>query len=530
MKRLEEIYTQRNKKLNKIELLKQNEKPLAFWDNFENICNSGYENLTEVHEKYLLKCFGIYDKGSHNNFTIRTRIPFGQLTAYQAQKFADISKKYGKSSIDLTTRGQIEFRNLNLHELPIVLKELEFIGITTFQTAGDNFRGVVTSALNGYSKTSLINCEACINDIHDVFLKNEDYIGTLPRKFNTGILGDTINDCNIFGHDCTFALASKDEELGFNLYLGGKVGVQARPVNLFVKPQQVKLVFKTIVDLFKKYGFKDNRNKNRIAYFLDEIGIEEFEKAIIKTSNLNLKSAGILLVKDEYKIDETSTIKLKDNKTAIYFSIPTGSFNSEDLNDLSTLMEKTNSILRLTHEQSFFIITDDKNIDLIKSSFVYKKYDTFHNIYFNNQIACAGTNECSFGVIQNKADAIQMALYLNTHVPIPNAKIRMYWSACPKGCGVHGVADIGFEGAIAKDENGKKCDGVKIFIGGKATSNILEARQLSKAIPMKKAQEVVKELLIIYKNEMINNESFENFDSRVLSTLSIDEIQKKVGL
>lgn len=39
------------------------------------------------------------------------------------------------------------------------------------------------------------------------------------------------------------------------------------------------------------------------------------------------------------------------------------------------------------------------------------------------------------------------------------------------------------------------CDGVKIFIGGKATTSILEARQLSKAIPLPKAQEVVKELL-----------------------------------
>ncbi len=530
MKKLEELYLQRNKKINKIELLKQEEEPLFFWNNFENICNNDYENLKPVHEKYLLKCFGIYDKGAYNNFTLRIRVPLGQLTAHQAEKFATISKKYGKSSIDLTTRGQIEFRNLNLHELPIVLKELESVGITTFQTAGDNFRGVITSPLDGYSKTSLINCEACINDIHDVFLKNEEYIGTLPRKFNTGILGDTVNDCNIYGQDCAFVLASKDEELGFNLYLGGKVGVQARALNLFIKPNQIKNVFKTIVDLFKKYGFRDNRNKNRMTYFLDEIGIEEFEKAIIKTSNLDLKTAGILLVKDEYKIDSTSTIKLKDNKSAVYFSIPTGVFNAENLRDLSLLMQETNSILRLTHEQSFFIITNDENVDLIKNSTIYKKFDSFHNIYFNNQIACAGINECSFGVIPNKSDAIEMALYLNTHIPISDAKIRMYWSACPKGCGVHGVADIGFEGAIAKDENGISYNGVKIFIGGKATKSILEARQLTKAISIPKAQEVVKELLNIYKTQKFENESFETFDSRILTILSIEEIQKKIGL
>ena len=153
MKVLENAFQLRNKKINKIELLKQEEKVLDFWENFENICKNPYENLSEVHEKHLLKCFGIYDKGNVNSFTIRIRIPFGQLTSLQAKRFAQISKIYGKSCVDLTTRGQIEFRNLKLSELPTVLKELESVGITTFQAAGNNFSGIVTSPLDGYSKT-----------------------------------------------------------------------------------------------------------------------------------------------------------------------------------------------------------------------------------------------------------------------------------------------------------------------------------------------------------------------------------------
>ena len=328
------------------------------------------------------------------------------------------------------------------------------------------------------------------------------------------------------------AIFEFEKNLGLNLY-----SLKKELEDLFTQLEEAEAIeekskedYVKIVDLFKKYGFRDNRNKNRMCYFLDEIGLEEFEKAIIKTSNLDLQSAGTLLVKDEYFINETSTIKLKDDKTAIYFSIPAGIFNAEDLENLSFLMEKTDSILRLTYEQSFFIITNDKNVDLIKNSLIYKKYDSFHNIYFNNLIACAGTNECSFGVIPNKADAIEMALYLNSHIPISNAKVRMYWSACPKGCGVHGVADIGFQGVKAMDENGNFCNGVKIFLGGKASNSISEARQITKAITMPKAQEVTKELLNIYKTEKLENESFESFDSRYLSTLSVEQIQEKIGL
>ncbi len=530
MSALQDAYEKRNKKSNKIEDLKKEQSAIEFINNFENITKNGYENLTEAQSKHLLKCYGIYDKGNKDEFVIRIRIPLGQLTLTQAKMFAKTASDFGRSRIDLTTRSQVEFRHLKFEELPTVLANLQSVGITTYQTAGDNLRGIITSPFDGYSKTSLINCKDLVEDLHDVFLKNPDFIGTLPRKFNTGILGDITNDCNIYGHDCAFVLAKKNNEIGFNLYLGGKVGVQARPINIFVKQNQVKEVFKTILDIFKEFGFRDNRNKNRLTYFLDEVTIEEFTKALIESSKLELQSSGETLVKEEYKIDENSTIKLKDAKTAIYFPIPAGLFNSKDLEEVSTLMEETDSILRFTHEQSFFLISDEKNLETIKNSEIFKKYDAYNTLFFRNQIACAGTNDCSFGVIPNKADAIEMANYLNKEIPMKKGKVRMYWSACPKGCGVHGVADIGFEGAKAKDEEGNFCDGVKIFIGGKATKQIEEARQLSKAIPIKKAQEVVKELLTIYKNEMIDDESFESFDSRVLSKLAIEEIQAKVGL
>ncbi len=37
-------------------------------------------------------------------------------------------------------------------------------------------------------------------------------------------------------------------------------------------------------------------------------------------------------------------------------------------------------------------------------------------------------------------------------------------------------------------------------------------------------------LIEIYKNERIDDETFENFDSRVLSNLTVEEIQSKIGL
>ncbi len=123
-----------------------------------------------------------------------------------------------------------------------------------------------------------------------------------------------------------------------------------------------------------------------------------------------------------------------------------------------------------------------------------------------------------------------MAQYLHNTVPMDEGKIRLYWSACPKGCGIHSIADIGFEGCIAKDEEGNRCDGVRIFLGGKATLKAQEARIIVKSVPIEKAKVIVKELVIMYKEQKQANESFEAFDDRVLSQLTIEEIQQKIGL
>ena len=141
---LQDAYERRNKKSNKIEELKKEQNAFEFIQNFQNIVDNGYENLSDAQSKYLLKCYGIYDKEDENEFVIRIRIPYGQLTLKQAQMFAKTAQDFGNSRIDLTTRSQVEFRHLKFKELPIVLANLESVGITTYQTAGDNLRGVIS--------------------------------------------------------------------------------------------------------------------------------------------------------------------------------------------------------------------------------------------------------------------------------------------------------------------------------------------------------------------------------------------------
>lgn len=527
MKRLHEAYAAHSKKVNKIEQMKELKTPMSVYVNLKILCENGYENLKDEDSKYFLKCFGLFDKGE-GEFMIRVRVPAGQLSLEQALAIGKISKEFGNDYIDITTRQQIELRFIKFENLYEVITSLDLAGLTTFQTGIDNFRNIVTSSYDGLSEESLITCMPIIEELQEIFLKKEEWTGVLPRKFNAAILGTQTNDCNIFGHDCSFILAKKGEALGFNLYLGGRVGMQAQDSGLFVKPEDVKEAFLSVISLFKEFGFRDNRNKNRLHFLIEEVGMQAFAEAIVQTTKAKLESSGEILLANEHKIPADGIVKLKEGKSALLFNIPSGIFSGSDLLASAHTAKEVGGELRLSIEQSFYIVCRDEDIGKIKESEIYAKYAKYQNPYFVHQIACAGTATCSFGVIPNKPDAIEMAEYLYKEVPLEDAKVRMYWSACPKGCGIHGIADIGFEGCKAKDANGETCFGVHILLGGKAATQAQEARIIYKAVPLSEAKYTVKKIMLMYKKEREAGESFESFESRVLSCLENEALVEKI--
>ena len=515
---LEKAKEARSKKINKIENIKTKIEPQDVYKKLEEIAKAGWDNLSKEDSTFFLKCFGLFIK--ENDFMLRIRIPGGKLDFKQAKKIGELAQKYGNDYIDLTTRMQVELRYIKIEDIATVIKELESVGITTYQTGVDNIRNIVTDPLDGYAHDNIIYTHPILEQMQEVFLKKSEYIGTLPRKFNSAILGSLSNSCNIYGHDCSFVLAQKDGIWGFNIYLGGKVGQQAICANSFVKPNEVAEVFKAIIDTYKKYGYRDNRNKNRLYYLIQDVGTQSFMDAAYSLINKKRESAGVNMVQSQPINFGSNKILTKDGKFAMKLTVASGIFSGSDLINASEISEILgDGNLRIDVGQNLWILGISKPDEFNKTPLAHK-YKDYQNIYFNDMIACAGTATCSFGVIPNKPDAIEMSKYLNNEVPLENGLVRINWSACPKGCGIHGVADIGLEGCKAKDEDGNRVDGVHIFFGGKVTKEAKEAYILHKSLPITEAREHIKYILKAYKKFKKINESFESFEERFFKNYS----------
>jgi len=519
---LEKAYEARSKKVNKIEKVKALKDPLSALEKIAEYAQKGYDAIPDEDKSYFLKCFGIFDKDklTPKQFMMRVRVAGGHLNAMQARKIGKIAKEFGQDYIDITTRAQIELRFLHIEDMPAILSGLEDVGLTSYQTGVDNFRNIVIDPLDKDGFDNILPTYDLLKKIENLFLKNPDWISTLPRKFNTAISGSIANRCNLFGHDCSLVLAQKDGVYGYNLYLGGKVGVIAKNADIFLANEEEAIkAYGALMEIFKRYGFRDNRNKNRLHFLIDAVSMSEISKAIREVAGINFATAGETLTQINPVDSQHGRVQLRDGSFAVHIIVPSGIFSGSDLIEVAELSKTYgNEEIRFSVEQNIYILGVKEPIKLLTEEF-FTKYKNVNTPYFNNLVACAGTKHCVFGVIENKEDAIEMAQYLSKAVPLDSGRVRMYWSACIKGCGIHEIGDIGFEGCKAKVD-GKPEDGVHITIGGKVISEGKNGYTVIKSAPLRFAKYYVEALLLEYKKLRLQNESFEAFHDRVLSQYS----------
>lgn len=520
MSLLAEISQERNKKQNAIEELKAN---IDFKEAFEKLsyyAQNGYDSIDEEDKKFTLKSFGIFDRPTTPGlFMLRVRIPGGRINMQQAKMLCAIADKYARGYIDITTRAQIELRYLQIENIPTILSKLSSVGISSFQTGVDNFRNIVCDPLNGFAYDSYIDTADELSNMQDLFLGDFDWVSSLPRKFNIGINGSTTNRCNIFGQDLGFTLASKDGVYGYNVYLGGKVGVAAQNADIFVRQGEAAPFFWHLAKFFREFGFRDNRNKNRLKFMIDAVGIDKFRSELQEFSGLSFERSGKTILLGDGG-DARGKTALKDGSFAYLLAVPSGVFSAEKLAKSTDFCEKYGGkYLNFTTEQNIYVI--GLNGEFEKES---EKYSIFHS----NLIACAGTQHCSFGVIPNKPDAIECAEYLVERFGDVGGKIRQYWSACPKGCGIHGLGDIGVVGTkIARNKEVHL--GVDIYIGGSMKSQ-QEGKLLVKGSLLAEAKEYIAEAIELYLENKSVFESFEEQFGALSSLLSSQCISFAVRL
>lgn len=196
--------------------------------------------------------------------------------------------------------------------------------------------------------------------------------------------------------------------------------MQAKDSNLFVNIDEVPLFFKSLLTVFKNYGYRDNRNKNRLVFLINGVGMENFVDAIKKEANYEFTTAGTTMVQSQSIALGSNKVLGRNGKFNYKIIVPSGIFTGTDMMATAEAAKEFGTgDVRLTYDQNIYIVNVPKeSLESFEANNLITHYAKFNNLYFNDMIACAGTATCSFGVIPNKPDAIEMAHFLSSEVAI----------------------------------------------------------------------------------------------------------------
>ncbi len=494
---------------NRFERIKQEKEPLSLKEELEQFAQMGWEQIPKDDLEVRLKWLGVFFRPvTPGRFMLRLRAPNGILTTEQLTVLGKIVKGYGdEGSGDITTRQNIQLRGILIEDLPQIMMKLQEVGLTSVQSGMDNVRNLTGSPVAGLDANELIDTRPLLNDLQAMLTNNgrgNPEFANLPRKFNIAIEGGRDNAVHAEINDLAFVPAYREGVLGFNILVGGffsaKRCAAAVPLNAWVPPDRSVLeVCRGVLEIFRDHGLRENRQKSRLMWLIDEWGLDKFRQEVANKLSFQLLTAAPHDEIDWEKRDHIGVYKQKQpGLNYVGLHIPVGRLMADDMLELARLAQVYGqSEVRLTVEQNVIIpyISDEKLPSFLAEPLL-QKFSINPPTLERSVVSCTGAQFCGLAIIETKNRALALARELDKILTIPRP-VRIHWTGCPNSCGQPQVADIGLLGTKAK-KNGKTVDGVDMYMGGKVGKDARLGECIAKAIPCEDLPPIISDVLVRY--------------------------------
>ncbi len=487
--------------MNKIEQIKAEKDGFDVGADIETFAREGWETIPEG-DVQRLKWHGVFLRDpTPGYFMMRIRITNGITNAIQLRTIADISRRQGGAILDVTTRQQIQLRWLTIQAVPGIREALEGAGLTTLQTGMDNIRNVVGCPVAGITREELFDASPVARAFTAAFVGNKAFTN-LPRKFNVTITGCKENCTHSEAQDIALTPATREGTAGFNIAVGGKLGSGgyriASSLDAFITPDEAVDVCSQITLIFRDHGPRDARNRSRLAFLIEDWGVEKFRLELERRLGRRLPGAG----EDARLPKAADHVGIFREKTEglnyVGLKTPVGRLTADQLDEVARLSEAYGTgEVRLTPGQNLVIphVHDRKIGDLTEEPLLkVLRYDPSE--VMRGLVACTGTDFCNLALIDTKGHAMAIARTLEKRLP-GLRPITVHWSGCPAGCGNHHVADIGFQGTKVKVD-GEVVEAVNIVVGGKSGPAARLAEPIMQNVPVAELPQILEGLLRYY--------------------------------
>ncbi|WP_457596183.1 hypothetical protein [Hydrogenimonas sp.] len=482
-------------KRNKIEKLKLKLSPV---DYFERLARLDPEHLDEA-DRFYLKNFGIYNhKLAPGRFTLRIRVTAGRLAVSALRNLHEAVTGLGASML-ITSRAQLEVHDLDYTEAVALSRRVEAWGLTSWQTNTDNFRNITTHPLDGLALGCEVEVFGLIERMESIFLKNPRWVGMLPRKFNTYISGCREQLVSPFGNDLAFVLAKKEGVWGFNLHVGGKNSETARPLDLFVTPEEAVAAFAAVAEIYLEEGPRESRSRARLRHLLETWGTARFREAFLARFG-EAREAGEPAVAKAAPFVETP---LEEGSVAVRYTSRFGEMEAGMWEEVLQVCE-TRGIEEVR-------LGSDKNLYIphLPAGTRFR----FDRPHYGGYVTCVGSRRCVYSLLETVEASEKMGL-----ARCGELGVTLGMSGCLKGCARHAFCDIGLVGIRTKLFAREVERGVRLYLGAAYTRGERAGRLILYSVPMRCLDGMIDVILDLF--EASGYDDFETFAKETIDHYS----------
>ena len=465
------------RKLADQEKWKRAEHPFDSYDRMKAAALGGVKPKPE--DNFRWRYHGLfYVAPAQDSYMCRLRIPNGILTHWQFAAVADLADRHGGRYTHVTTRANLQIREITPQNGPPLVEGLADVGIIPKGSGSDNIRNVTGSATAGIDPGELLDTRQHARAWHHHIL-NTRALYNLPRKFNVGFDGGglipTLEDTNDIG----FQAVEVEEGGGaapvvfYRLALGGITGHKdfARDTGIVLPPGEAVRVADAIVQVFSENGDRTDRNRARLKYVLDAWGFDKFLAAVEAKLGGPLQRRSADFIRPRPAYDRQAHLGVHPQKQPglnwIGLVLPTGRLGTDQMRAIADLSRRLgDGDIRLTVWQNLLLSgVPDESVEAVKAEIEAIGLDWRATSIRAGLVACTGNFGCKFANADTKRHAMAIAEQVEGTLVI-DTPVNIHLTGCPNSCAQHYIGDIGLIGVKVPVGEEDTAEGYNIHIGG----------------------------------------------------------------
>jgi sulfite reductase (NADPH) hemoprotein beta-component len=506
---------------------------------------------------------------------VRVKVPQGNLDAAQLDALADVAERFSRGFGHVTTRQNLQFHFVRLHDVEPAMRRLAEAGLTTREACGNSVRNVTACPWAGVAADEAFDVTPYAEAFTRYFLRHP-LSCSLPRKFKVAFEGCPEDHALVAINDIGWRAVVRErdgrQERGFRVLVGGGTSIlcaSAAVLVEFLPAGEMLELAEAIVRVFHRLGDYAHRQRNRMKFLIRSLGFESWKAEVENELALVRGQGRIPLPFDpedppaERPPERRATPPAPERVAAWATSVephgpglrpearPTLELHDADrqrwletnvrpqrqpgfatavvrlrLGDVTAGQLRALGQLARAYGDGAVRTTHDQNLLLrwVRTGELRELYRRLaaaglasggaHTL--SDVTSCPGAESCRLAVTQSRGLADLLTSFLEARPDLVSlaGDLDLKISGCPNGCGQHHVAGIGFQGSVRR-LGPRVVPQYFVMLGGRAGEDGAEFARLSAKVPARRIPQVVERLLLLYKDERADGEGAREFFRRL---------------